>query len=164
MQLRPYVDADWPQVCAIYDVAKPDEMRGVADAQAIRRLQDDAVMREEFSRSTIVVATRTQDVVGFAGFLGSPTGSVINWLFVHPDARRMGVATALATHLLADVVPPVRLNVLATNEAARALYERLGFTLEREFVGQYQGRPCPVLRLRWQRPAPTRVASAAPAR
>lgn len=117
--LRPYQSEDWPRVCAIYDAAKPDEMHGIVERAAVRRLQDDPSMCEEFSRSTIVVAQMPSIVVGFAGFLGSPHGGTLNWLFVHPETCRAGVATALVGHLLKVIVPPVRLNAVASNVAAR---------------------------------------------
>lgn len=108
-------------MCEIYDLAKPDEMRGVIDRQSILRLANFPAMLDEFSRSTIVVALIPTEVVGFAGFMGSPTGSVLNWLYVHPDARRVGVASALVTHLLETLSPPVRLNAVVSNASARAV-------------------------------------------
>ena len=40
-------------------------------------------------------------------------------------------------------------NVASSNVAARALYERLGFITEREYLGNFQGQPCPVCKLRY---------------
>jgi hypothetical protein len=35
--------------------------------------------------------------------------------------------------------------------AAYTLYQRLGFTVEREFVGQFNGHACPVAKLRYEK-------------
>ena len=44
-------------------------------------------------------------------------------------------------------------SVATTNVAARNLYEHLGFTLEREFIGQFNGHSCPVSKLRYHKAA-----------
>ena len=138
--LRPYSHDDWAAVCEIYDLAKLDEMEGVIGGVAIPPLQADAEMQALFLDSIIVVMERAGRVVGFAG----SRNSSITWLFVHPASRRKGVATALIHDMLARLKQPVTLNVVGGNVAARTLYERLGFKLEREFVGQFRGIPCAV--------------------
>jgi ribosomal protein S18 acetylase RimI-like enzyme len=75
----------------IYDLAKPDEMRGSIDLRAIRPLAVDDSMQELFRASTIVVMHDGGEVVGFAG----SKGTSISWLFVHPAHRRRGIARRL---------------------------------------------------------------------
>jgi ribosomal protein S18 acetylase RimI-like enzyme len=144
MQIRPYRDEDWPQVRAIYDLSKPDEMHGVVEPGAILSLEADPKMRALFRDSQIIVMVEDDRVAGFAG----SRDSYITWLFVHPSCRRRGVATALIGEMLGRLASPVTLNVAMTNAAALALYQRIGFTVEREFAGQFQGNPCRAAKLR----------------
>jgi len=55
-----------------------------------------------------------------------------------------------APSMLARLQQAVTLNVMVSNMAARALYERIGFNVEREFQGNFQGRPCSVAKLRYE--------------
>jgi ribosomal protein S18 acetylase RimI-like enzyme len=71
------------------------------------------------------------------------------WLFVHPSFRRKGVATVLVTEMLGRLARPVTLSVAAGNFAARSLYERIGFTIKREFTGYFHGIACKVAKLRY---------------
>ena len=58
----------------------------------------------------------------------------INTLAVHPARRRQGLASILLTHVLADAVTrgadKATLEVRRSNDAARRLYDRFGFTVE----------------------------------
>ena len=144
MKLRPYRAQDWPVVCEIYDLAKPEELVGVVAPEAILPLDSDSSMRKLFAGSTVTVAELNSRVVGFAG----SRSNFITWLFVHPGFRKTGVASALLNELLASLGWPVTLNVASGNVPARSLYGRFGFHVEREFVGMFQGTPCPVARLR----------------
>lgn len=147
MQIRPYCESDWPSVREIYDLSKPDELRGMVDASAIPPLEADTGMKALFHDSRILVMEDADRVIGFAG----SRGTLITWLFVHPEHRRKGVADALVRALLARLEGTITLNVATTNVAARSLYERLGFTVEREFMGQFNGRACPVSKLRYEK-------------
>jgi ribosomal protein S18 acetylase RimI-like enzyme len=149
MQIRQYRDSDWPTVREIYDLSKPDEMRGVVDASDIPPLEADPDMTALFHNSQVLVMEDAGRVVGFAG----SRGSEITWLFVHPNDRRRGVAAALIRELLDHLDGTITLNVATTNVAARNLYEHLGFTLEREFIGQFNGHSCPVSKLRYHKAA-----------
>jgi ribosomal protein S18 acetylase RimI-like enzyme len=146
MQIRPYCDTDWVAVRNIYDLAKPDEMQGVVDASAIPPLEVDPDMMALFHDSQILVLESGSQIVGFAG----SRGTSITWLFVHPEYRRKGVAQALVREMLARLVGTITLNVATTNVAAYTLYKHLGFTVEREFVGQFNGHSCPVAKLRYE--------------
>jgi ribosomal protein S18 acetylase RimI-like enzyme len=149
MHIRPYRDTDWAAVRDIYDLAKPDEMRGVVDASAIPRLELDPDMMALFRNSEKFVAERSERIVGFGG----SRGNFITWLFVHPEYRRLGAAQALVRALLARLSGTITLNVATTNVAAYNLYKRLGFTVEREFIGQFNGHACPVAKLRYKKAA-----------
>jgi len=144
MDLRSYRNEDWVAVRDIYDLSKPDEMHGVVGPSAIPPLESDQMQMALFRESQIVVAEEGLRVIGFAGI----RGTFITWLFVHPAFRRKGVATALIREILGCLGGTVMLNVVMTNSAALALYHRNGFTIEREFAGQFQGTPCIVAKLR----------------
>lgn len=103
-------------------------------------------MQALFRSSRIVVAECGPRIAGFGG----NRESFISWLFVHPEFRREGVATAILRDMLGHLQEPVTLNAMASNAPARALYERMGFQVERECLGNFQGKPCNVVRLRLQ--------------
>ena len=149
MHIRPYRDTDWAAVRDIYDIAKPDEMQGMVDASAIPRLELDPDMMALFHGSEIFVAERSERIVGFGG----SRGNFITWLFILPEYRRLGVAQALIRALLARLSGTITLNVATTNVAAYNLHKRLGFTVEREFIGQFKGHACPVAKLRYEKAA-----------
>src|SRR4051812_6441724 len=69
---------------------------------------------------------------GFCSFWRVLDELHINNLAVHPDARRAGVASALLTFVLDEGVrlgaQRATLEVRRSNDAARYLYERFGFT------------------------------------
>jgi ribosomal protein S18 acetylase RimI-like enzyme len=144
LTLRPYTGADWTAVRDIHDLCKPDETRGSADPSAIVPFEQDAPMLVMFCRSTISVALDGDAIVGVAGTIGH----YVSWLCVHPEHRRKGVATALLRSVLAGMTGPTSLNVFARNHGARRLYERLGFVVVQEFVGDFNGHPVDVVRLR----------------
>jgi hypothetical protein len=88
MNTRIYREADWPCICEIYDLAKPDELAGVVAPEHIRPLETDAEMKRLFVASKIIVAEVDAKPVGFVG----SRGTFITWLFVLPTFRRSGVA------------------------------------------------------------------------
>jgi GNAT superfamily N-acetyltransferase len=57
-----------------------------------------------------------------------------------PEARGRGYGTAATWHLLRDADPGWELAVLQASDMGRPIYERMGFTLVREFV-EYGVRP-----------------------
>lgn len=145
-QIRPYNPRDWKSVRAIYDLAKPDEPRGSVEVSAILPLDADIGMKALFQDSEIQVAECVGRVVGFAG----TRGNRITWLFVHPAHRRQGVAESLLHHMLRELHGAVTLNVAKSNQAAVRLYKRLGFTIDSEFTGNFNGHLCQVMRLRYE--------------
>ena len=143
MKIRPYTPADWDAVREIYDLSKPDEMRGGVDIGAVVPLQQDAAGLALFRESVIVVAYDGERVIGFAGH----KDNYISWLFVHPACRRRGAARALLTEILRRLQGPVTLHVGPWNHAARRLYEELGFVTDGEFTGTFNVRDVAVLTL-----------------
>lgn len=80
-------------------------------------------------------------VVGFCSFWRVLDELHINNLAVLPDVRRAGVATALLTYVLDHGAGlgarRATLEVRRSNEAARLLYERFGFTVAGVRHGYY---------------------------
>ena len=78
-----------------------------------------------------VVRTRERPVVGFCAFWLVFDEIHINNVAVLPDLRGQGIGTALVRHVLAEGrrlgAARATLEVRASNEGARRLYERLGF-------------------------------------
>ncbi len=72
-------------------------------------------------------------VVGFCSVWQVADEMHINNLAVRPEFRRMGVATALLNHALGEAARlgarRATLEVRRSNDAARRLYERLGFAV-----------------------------------
>jgi len=141
MKIRAYRETDWDSVREIYDLSKPDEMRGSVDLRAVRLLESDADMMALFRESEILVMEDGGEVVGFGG----NKGRYISWLFVHPRYRRRGIGRALLGEILSRLPGAISLNVAAGNHAARALYEHFGFGMKREFSGTFNGHDCKVV-------------------
>ncbi len=89
-------------------------------------------------------STPTHKALGFAQMIPKLSSAsmrrdwVLNDLFVAPEHRRTGIATALMNECLAFAkrtgAAKMSLKTQADNTAARALYEREGWELDAEFV------------------------------
>jgi len=64
-------------------------------------------------------------------------------------ALRAGIAKALLQTIISRLRGTITLNVAKSNQAACRLYEQLGFEIEREFTGNFEGHELPVMRLRY---------------
>jgi ribosomal protein S18 acetylase RimI-like enzyme len=157
--IRAYRETDWAQVSAIYDLAKPDEMRGLVDVQSITPLAQDGQMLRYFSDSEIWVYEENGYVLGFIG----RKKDVISWLFVHPDHRRKGIARSLLNELIRIHQGTLRLNLAKTNQPAMALYESCGFDAFEHFEGSMYGCPIPAVRMRLARETKAEQSHAADA-
>ena len=142
--IREYCPNDWEAVSDIYDLAKPDEMRGVVPTDSIIPLSSSPAMLTLFEESKILVFELEGVVAGFGGC----RNQTITYLFVHPEHRRKGVASLLVVAMLNVLEGEAKLNVAKKNVGAYQLYSRLGFVAETEFEGQYNGYPCEVARMR----------------
>ncbi len=94
-----------------------------------------------------------------AGYVGSQTvmgeKDMMN-IAVHPDFRRRGLAEALVTVLVAELKKQgshsLTLEVRASNEAAKALYEKTGFSqvgLRKRYYHNPREDAC-ILRKEWE--------------
>jgi ribosomal-protein-alanine N-acetyltransferase len=107
-----------------------------SDLPACRRLQRH--LREPSPRlleSPLVVdgfvSLAGDRAVGYVTTVGSDDGAHVAELVVAPDYRRQGRGRELLERALSSADGPVTVAVAPDNEAARALYESLGFR-ERE--------------------------------
>lgn len=127
MEIRPFHESDEADVIALwagvfgYTTAHNDP------ATAIRRKL--AVQRDLFFVARIdgrLVGTVMGGYDGHRGWVYS--------LAVGPEARRRGVGTSLMSRVERELAirgcPKVNLQVLATNAATVAFYEKLGYTVE----------------------------------
>lgn len=142
---RVYKRDDWAAVREIYDLSKPDEMRNSVPVNAILPLAKNPEMLRLFQESQIIVAEEKEEIVGFAGY----KGSFIFWLYVHPNHRKKGVASLLVNRMIQCIDGSAQLNVAKANVDAIRLYSQLGFVVKSEYVGQFNGYPCEVIRMRY---------------
>lgn len=98
-----------------------------------------------FTDAELSVAVDDDDrVVGFCEFTVRQGTSHLGYVCVSPEARGRGVATALIHEYLDRSRPhDVTLDVFTDNAAARALYDRLGFTEESQRSWYVRPLPAP---------------------
>jgi ribosomal protein S18 acetylase RimI-like enzyme len=135
MELRRFDKEDWNKIKNIYNLSKPDEMRGSVDLRALVPIEKDEKCLILFNESEIVVVEENNTILGFGG----NKGNYISWLFVHPDHRRRRVAETILIHILNKLSGTIKLNVGKYNEPAKALYFKFGFKVDREFIGNFNG-------------------------
>lgn len=134
MQVRKAIAADGPDFLRLVRALAEFEELDPPDDAAQARLIEHAF--SDPPRYELWVAEQAGEVVAYAAtfptystFRGLPT-LFLEDLFVHPDARRKGVATAILKHLrsVAEERGCGRFEwtVLDWNEDALSLYERVG--------------------------------------
>ncbi len=111
------------------------------DAAAIRQFLDDRISNKQ---SIIFIATSDDRAVGFTQLypafasLSLKPSWILNDLFVEPDARGLGVANALmaaARQLAAETnACEIFLQTARSNHKAQALYEKLHYQRDNEFL------------------------------
>ncbi len=141
--LRHLLAADRDEFRALRHTAltlDPDEFMLTAEEEkAIPRLAIEAVLEQPDPCNFFLgaVAAEGAKLVGIAGLLTANFRKThhsgrITSLYVHPSYRRSGIARSLMERLLFRAAEgglrSVRLEVVAGNRKAIALYERLGFT------------------------------------
>lgn len=146
MLLRPAEPADAPEIAELFITARaaavPLMPPGVHTDDATRAFFTGRVAAPE---TETWVAEDGDRVVGFV--LLTPTW--LDHLYVHPEAQRAGVGTALVQ--LAQSLRPDGLGlwVFETNTPARALYERHGFVEVERTDGSGNEEKAPDIRLEW---------------
>ena len=85
-------------------------------------------------------------IVGFMGMSGSNMES----LFLLPEMQRRGGGRQMVSHAQA-AHSELTVDVNEQNQPARKFYEACGFTIEGRSDFDDQGRPYPLLHMRWHR-------------
>ncbi len=132
--IRPYRDGDFPEMCALHDAARRDELRLAGLGDAFVPLET-AAEREGLFSYNLLVAELDGVLAGFCAFFDDE----LAWLYVDPAHARKGVGRALSESALAELGRPVYLEVLCGNEPALSLYRSLGFREERVAEGRMPG-------------------------
>jgi putative acetyltransferase len=91
-----------------------------------------------------VICNDRDTIMGFMGMSGSNMQS----LFLAPEFHRRGAGRRLVQHAQAQHAE-LTVEVNEQNSAARVFYEACGFVVERRSELDEQGRPYPLLHLRW---------------
>jgi GNAT superfamily N-acetyltransferase len=86
--------------------------------------------------SSILVMQDENDIIEFAGH----KASYISWVYVDPTHRRRGVATALVRQMR-------HVECRQKQSCRRALHQRLGVVIEKEFAGDFNGHAIDVMTL-----------------
>jgi ribosomal-protein-alanine N-acetyltransferase len=126
--------ADW----RIDPLSSSDEIDSIMAVEAASffnpwtRAMYEAELRNEGVAFFFLARDKTDRVVGFCSFWRILDELHINNLAVIPDARRSGIGSALLARVLDEArdmgASRALLEVRRSNEAARRLYERFGFT------------------------------------
>ncbi len=152
IMLRAYCDEDWLAVCAIHDRARPYELEGSCNPQALVPLADEQEDLENFHRSEKFVACIDEQVVGFVGV----DEDLLSWLYVDPDHFGQGIGRELLQLGLELTGPHAWTVVLSKNTRARRLYASEGFQVVHTFEGTNVGYPCSCMELALK-PSPIRL-------
>jgi len=124
LTVRPMQEADLPIVMAIEQLSMSLAWSQAVWLEELKKIQ---------LANHVVAETEEPTIVGYAGFwLVLDEANVVN-IAVHPEWRRKGVGKFLVREVLsmakARGARLVTLEVRVSNEAALALYRRLGFDI-----------------------------------
>ena len=134
IQIRPYQDTDFADLCKIHDPARQSELTlaGLADAFLPLSI---AAERESLFDYRVYVAEYDGIAAGFVAF----SEDEIAWLYVDTNYSRRGIGTSLLRYAMQFTDDEVSIEVLAGNDPAIALYLSLGFVIEETLTGKMPG-------------------------
>jgi ribosomal protein S18 acetylase RimI-like enzyme len=135
MLIRKYKADDFEQLAGIYNTSHPDEFYCEDGDFSFVPWEDDKYIMSILDDSDVYVCEGSS-ILGFCGCLENH----INWLFVGPESRGQGVAAKLLAYVLPKLEGGATLSVWKSNERAKALYEKFGFHLQKEFSVNFQGQ------------------------
>jgi ribosomal protein S18 acetylase RimI-like enzyme len=138
VDIRPFHESDEADVIALWEAVFGYPAAHNDPATVIR--QKLAVQRDLFFVATLDDRLVGTIMGGYDGHRG--------WIYllaVGPEVRRRGIGTALMRHVERELAgrgcPKVNLQVLASNAATVAFYEKLGYSVEeRVSMGKLLGR------------------------
>lgn len=135
LAIRPYRPEDFPGLERVHDRARRVELRYAGLEDAFLPLRIAAEREDLFAYPGLFVAELGGEIAGFAAC----TQEELAWLYVDPAHFRKGVGRALAEHALQRFPGIRRVEVLAGNAPAKALYARLGFVTAATERGRMPG-------------------------
>lgn len=135
MIIRKYKSDDFARLAEIYDASHPDEFYGEEGDFSFVPWAEDKYIMSVLADSDVYVCEGN----GIHGFCGS-LDNHINWLFVEPGSRGLGVAAMLLAYVLPKLGEGTTLSVWKSNTRAKTLYKKFGFHLQKEFSVNFQGK------------------------
>jgi ribosomal protein S18 acetylase RimI-like enzyme len=125
----------WPRLREARLAALREAPDSFMSNYALELSYQEAQWRAEFARGEWALMTRNGQTVGLLGATREPktprSECYLEYLWVLPELRRSGVASSLVRSIISYLtdsgVSTIWLWVLEGNDAARQLYERLGF-------------------------------------
>ncbi len=142
LAIRAYHDDDWPLICQIHDLARPDELLGSCDSRAFVPIEQDPEV-EHLRLCQKQVAILNDLVVGFVGIHEGYLG----WLYVHPDYYGMDIGRKLLQTGLKLINGIAWTIALAGNTRAVDLYQSEGFSEVNRYESDNAGYACICVRL-----------------
>jgi len=143
LEIREYEPADWEAVRRVHDLARVVELEeGGVDPRAFLSMAETAE-RDEFFRSQSLAAVVEGCVVGFVSW----NGTYVTWLYVHPEQQGRGIGHQLLEVALERIGPHAWTNLIAANEPALRLYQRVGMEVVWIRPGDCEGYPCDSMRV-----------------
>jgi len=141
--IRDYESRDWPEVCRVYDLSKPIELKAAGIEASFLPLACDMPRIEQFGTCAFRVWEEDGRLLGFVG----ARRNFVGWLFVEPTSFRRGIARTLLRVAIDAMEGDAWLWALKQNLAALELYRREGFRIAEERPTQNGGLLCMALRL-----------------
>ncbi len=138
IMVRPYRSGDLIGIGRVHARSRGAAYDGLVPAEALAKVTPETqteVWRERTSNpaTSVLVAERDGEMVGFVALLETEEGTDLNAIHVLPDVMGTGVGSALMTaaveHARALGVDTLHLFVIEANERARGFYERTGWQL-----------------------------------
>ncbi|WP_374545806.1 GNAT family N-acetyltransferase [Rhodoblastus sp.] len=142
--LRPYRDADWPALLALW-IATWSQARPEIDFSARAPWLADLFAQARARGASIAVAEDASGLLGFV--LYEPARAWLEQIAVHPRALGSGAAQALIRHAKQACPAGLGLDVNADNARALAFYQAEGFVQVGSGRNPLSGLP--TLTLRW---------------
>lgn len=143
MNIRAYTQNDLAAIFDIYSRSKLDELKFEDKEFTLLPLEKDDVRLSGLMESEIYVYQEKGAIVGF----GAVYVNEIRALFVLPEDRGKGVGKKLLECLLSHIKDQAFLYVASTNQPAKYLYQRYGFSVVDTFETTYGQVPVVVQKM-----------------